>query len=101
MHNDNDSVLLFKHFYQISKIKLILCCALTCLCYIVSLLMYIKSVVVECNESRFCRLLIPLLRLCWTAEQIRLLDLRYTGMFEHYLDILYFFEKINCPIDAA
>ena len=62
--------------------------------------MYIKSVVVECNESKSCRLHIRLLYPpCLTAEQIILS--RYTGTFDNYLDIVYFLEKINCSIDAV
>ena len=62
--------------------------------------MYVKSVAVECNESKSCKLHIRLhvYRPCLTAEQIILLA--YTGTFEQYLNIVYFLEKINCPIDA-
>ena len=62
--NESDSLLPFNHDYQISKIKLILCCILTCLGYMVSLLKYVKSVLVKCNKSKFCKFLIRLYRPC-------------------------------------
>ena len=59
--------------------------------------MYIKYAVVECYKSKLNYLFDYYNTDLVCLIQIRLLS--YTGQFEHCLDILYFLEKINCPID--
>ena len=60
--------------FESMTVWLITFCVLTFLGDIVSLLMYIKSVIVEYNKSEFCKLLILLYRPClfYTNKAVRL-----------------------------